>query len=139
VKKYFPYLPYVIFSLALFGTVGSLFASEIMHLPPCVLCWYQRICMYPMVVIGAVGILKKDKNFLLYILPLGIIGWLYALYHNLLYFGIIPEAVAPCQNGVSCTAKLFQIFGFIDIPLGSFFIFTLINVCTIIYLKYRKV
>jgi len=138
VKKYLKHFPYIIFCLALFGTLGSLFASEIMKLPPCVLCWYQRIALYPIVTIAAVGIILKDKNLPLYILPLSIIGWLISLYHNLLYFGVIPEAIAPCVNGVPCTQRLIQIFGFIDIPLASFITFTLINVCTIIYFKYYK-
>lgn len=93
--------------------------------------------MYPIIPITAVGILRKDKHAPLYILPLSIAGWLIALYHNLLYYRILPEAIAPCQAGVSCTRQLLQIFGFIDIPLGSLIAFTIINICTIIYLKHR--
>jgi disulfide bond formation protein DsbB len=138
-KKYLPvYLPYVILLTALGGMLGSLYFSEILHLPPCTLCWYQRIAMYPIVVISAVGILLKDKKLPLYILPLAGIGWLVALYHNLLYYHIIPEPIIPCQAGVSCTQKLIQIFGFIDIPLGSFITFTFIIICSIILLKQNK-
>jgi len=132
------YLPYVIFAIALLSSILSLYFSEIMKLTPCILCWYQRVFMYPLAIIAAVGIFKKDKNFLLYVLPLAGIGWLISIYHNLLYYGIIPEAIAPCTVGVSCTQKLLQIFGFIDIPLGSFLAFTFILLCTIIYLKSQK-
>lgn len=134
-KKYIQYLPYIILIIALVSTLLSIYFSEIMKLAPCVLCWIQRIAMYPLVAISIVGILKKDKNLPLYILPLSLFGWGVSIYHNLLYYNVIPEAIAPCTQGVSCTQKLIQMFGFIDIPLGSFLAFTLINICTIIYLK----
>src|SRR4051812_9254007 len=104
-KKYISYLPYLGFAIALFSTLGSLYFSEIAQFPPCVLCWYQRICMYPLVAIFAVGIIKKDKLLPLYVLPLSIIGLLIGIYHNILYYNIIPESVAPCVSGVSCTTK----------------------------------
>jgi len=137
-KHYAKYLPYVILMTALLSTLASFYFSEIMKLVPCVLCWYSRVALFPIVPISVVGILKKDKNLPLYILPLSIGGWLISLYHNLLYYHIIPEAIAPCQQGVSCTQKLLALFGFIDIPLGAFLAFTFINLCTIIYLKSLK-
>jgi len=136
--KYNSYIPYITLVLALVSTLASLFFSEILHLIPCVLCWYQRICMYPLVAICTVGVLLKDKNLPIYVLPLSIAGWLIALYHNLLYYHFLPESIAPCTAGVSCTNRFFQIFGFIDIPLGSFIAFTLINICMIIYFKNLK-
>ncbi len=104
---------------ALVATLGSLFFSEVMQLPPCKLCWYQRIVMYPLVWILGVGIYKKDKNSVIYALPLAVIGLLIAVYHNLLYYGVIPESLAPCTLGVSCTTKFFEWFGFVTIPLLS--------------------
>src|SRR5688572_30309674 len=112
-KQVKQYLPYLIFSVALFGTVGSLFASEILKLPPCDLCWWQRIFMYPLVPITIVGILLKDKNLPLYVLPIVVTGWLISVYHNLLYYNIIAEPIAPCRSGISCTDQLIQLFGFI--------------------------
>ncbi len=137
-KKLLIYLPYAILLLALVGLLGSLYFSEIVHLVPCTLCWYQRIAMYPIVPIAVVGILLKDKNLPLYVLPLAVSGWIIALYHNLLYYKIIPEPIIPCQAGVSCTQKLVQIFGFIDIPLGSFITFTFILICSIMLLKLHR-
>ena len=93
--------------------LGSLFFSLVMQLPPCDLCWYQRIAMYPLVLIIGLGILKKDKVFFDYAFPLAIIGWVIALYHNLLYYKILPESAAPCLQGISCTTVFFQWFGFI--------------------------
>ncbi|WP_082321816.1 disulfide bond formation protein B [Variovorax paradoxus] len=36
------------FLVAFASTLGSLFFSEVMKLEPCVLCWYQRIAMFPL-------------------------------------------------------------------------------------------
>ncbi len=118
---------------ALAGAAGSLFFSLVMQLPPCDLCWYQRIFMYPLVFVLATGIVLKDKRVALYALPLAIVGGLIALYHNLLYYGVIPHELAPCQSGASCTEKLLQVFGFIDIPLMSLIGFTVIIVALFVY------
>lgn len=126
---------YFAFIQAFAATAISLVFSEILHFPPCVLCWYQRICMYPLVVIFAVGILKKDKFVNYYAWPLITIGWLIALYHNLLYYNILPEAAAPCIAGVSCTTKLIEWFGFITIPFLSFTAFTILGITMLIYQK----
>lgn len=99
--------------------LGSLYFSEIRHFPPCVLCWYQRICMYPLVVIFAAGILSRDRFVYRYALPLTLSGLAIAVYHNLLYYNILPEAAAPCLAGVSCTTKFIEYFGFVTIPLLS--------------------
>lgn len=101
------------------ATIGSLVFSEILKFPPCILCWYQRIFMYPLVIILAVGIWKKDKNVHLYALPLSITGLIISIYHNLLYYNIIPESSAPCTLGISCTTKFVEWFGFITIPFLS--------------------
>lgn len=123
--------------LSVFSTVGSLIFSEILKFPPCVLCWYQRICMYPLVVIFAIGIWKKDKNLPYFVLPLSVIGLLISAYHNLLYYKIIPESTAPCVLGISCTTKFIEWFGFITIPLLSLVSFALITACMLLYLKYQ--
>ncbi len=117
---------------------GSLFFSEILKLPPCVLCWYQRICMYPLVFILGVSIWKKDKNLPFFVLPLSLIGTAIAIYHNLLYYKIIPESLAPCIQGVSCTTKQIELFGFITIPLLSLTAFLVIDVLIFTYYKLQK-
>ena len=132
------YILYLAFLQALIATLGSLFFSEILKFPPCVLCWYQRIAMYPLVLILAMGILKKDKNLPLYVLPLSIIGMLIGVYHNLLYYNILPEAAAPCMLGVSCTTKFIEWFGFVTIPFLSLLGFTVITICMLLYYRYNK-
>jgi disulfide bond formation protein DsbB len=126
-KRIFVFVPaYIAFFVALLSLLGSLYFSEVMKLAP----W-----MYPLVVIFMVGIMRKDKYVHHYALPLGIVGFLIALYHNLLYFGFIPEVLQPCVNGVSCTAKQLQLFGFITIPLLSLMAFSMIIVCLVMHRK----
>lgn len=126
-------MPFLAWTMALVASVGSLFFSEIMQLPPCVLCWYQRIAMYPLVIIIGVGIISKDGRLKSYALPLSVIGLAIAVYHNLLYYGIIPESITPCQQGISCTSRQIEWFGFITIPLLSLTAFSLITLCLIFY------
>lgn len=127
------YVLYLAFAQAFIATLGSLVFSEVLHFPPCVLCWYQRITMYPLVIIFGVAILKKDKLFTYYAWPLIAIGWLIGVYHNLLYYEILPEAAAPCIQGVSCTTKFIEWFGFVTIPLLSLVGFTFLGALMLIY------
>lgn len=113
--------------IAIVAMAGSLYFSQVLHLPPCLLCWYQRICMYPLVFIIGIGLLRNDKSVPVYILPLSLIGLGIAIYHVLLYYGIIPESLAPCSLGVSCTTKQIEWFGFVTIPLLSLLAFLKIS------------
>lgn len=123
------------FLISLAAIFGSLYFSEILGFPPCVLCWYQRICIYPLALIFAVGLLREDRNYLNYAWPLIIIGTLISVYHNLLYYGIIPESIAPCKQGVSCSAKQVEYFGIITIPLLSLIGFLALNALSLISSK----
>ena len=112
--------------VAVVGMVGSLYFSEIRQIVPCVLCWYQRIALYPLVVLIPLGMWKKQTDVATTILALAIPGALIGAYHNLLVWKIIPESVAPCVQGVSCTTQLFSLFGFITIPFLAFISFCLL-------------
>lgn len=122
--------------VAMVSTLGSLFFSEVMKLPPCLLCWYQRICMYPLVAVFLGGLMPLDRSVFKFSLPLALIGWVIALYHNLLYYKILPESAAPCTQGISCTTVQIEYLGFITIPFLSFFAFTIILIS--LYLFQRK-
>ena len=121
--------------LASLSTLGSLFFSYVMGFAPCVLCWYQRIFLFPLVIILAMGLFPFDKSVVKFALPLAIAGWLVALYHNLLYSGIIPESIQPCSRGVSCTEKYIDLFGFLTIPMLSLLSFSTIIALLIILQK----
>lgn len=113
----FLFLSFLIASVA---TLGSLFFSEVMDFVPCNMCWYQRIFMYPLVLIFLMGILYPDDKVFKYAMPIVMVGLIFSIYHNLLMFGIIPEAAVPCTNGIPCSTKYISWFGFITIPFLSF-------------------
>jgi len=114
------------------STLGSLFFSYVMEFAPCVLCWYQRVFLFPLVLILAVGLFPFDRKVVKFALPLAIAGWVTALYHNLLYTGIIPESIQPCSKGVSCTEEYIELFGFLTIPMLSLLSFSTIAALLIV-------
>ncbi len=128
------YLPHIAWFISLAAMLGSLYFSNVKGFPPCVLCWYQRIFMYPLAFIIPIGILKKDENFSLYVLLFSSIGALIGIYHNLLYYGLIGSV---CTD-FSCTTKFIEYFGFITIPFLSLVAFIAIAVCMILYKKYQS-
>lgn len=134
-KISFETIHYAILLQAGLAMAGSLFFSEVMKLPPCVLCWYQRIALYPIVFLAVVGILNKDKKLYTYVLPLSLVGLVISVYHNLLYWKILPESISPCTLGISCTSKFFEWFGFVTIPFLGLVAFIAITVLGFISLK----
>src|SRR3989338_10267048 len=111
---------------AVVSMVGSLYFSDVLGLAPCSLCWYQRIVMYPLVLIIGLGIIKKDRHFYDYALPLSMIGGTIALYQNLLYYRVISVKLTPCTFGISCVTKYISLLDFLDIPQLSLLSFILI-------------
>jgi len=122
--------------IASVATLGSLFFSDVLGFAPCVLCWYQRIFIYPLVLIFGAGLFSFDAGVIKYSLPLAIAGWFVALYHTLLYWGIVPKSIQPCSEGVPCTEKYLELFGFLSIPLLSLLAFSAV-VTLLIVLKRR--
>lgn len=105
--------------LATMATLGALFFSEIMGFAPCVLCWYQRIAMFPLVLILAAGLLPFDARVVRYALPLALAGLAVALFHVAVVAGWIPENLQPCRQGIPCAEVQVRWLGFITIPLLS--------------------
>ena len=112
-------LVFVAWLIAGVSALGALFFSEIMQLPPCTLCWYQRNFMFPLVLILPIGLFPLDRKVVRYALPLAAIGWLVAVFQMLLVAGIIPEKLEPCAQGVPCSETVIEWFGFVTIPLLS--------------------
>ncbi|AXH12754.1 disulfide bond formation protein B [Halarcobacter bivalviorum] len=119
------------FIIASLATLGSLFFSEVMEFIPCSMCWYQRIFMYPLVLIFLLNLLYPDDKLFKYSAPLVVVGLLFAIYHNLLMWGIIPESAVPCKQGVPCSTEYFEYLGFINIPFLSLAAYVLIAILLI--------
>ena len=110
------------------ATLGALFFGEVMRLPTCALCWYQRIFMFPLALILPFGLFPFDAKVIRYGLVLAIPGALLALFHQLLVVGVIPESVQPCQQGIPCSQTVISWLGFVTIPLLSLLTFSLLIV-----------
>lgn len=131
---------YCAWTIATGALIGSLVLSEIAKLIPCDLCWWQRIFMYPLAFILTVGILRKDKNVIYYVLPLSIIGVIISFYHTLLQWGIIHVSITSCSltSAVSCAKPQIDWLGFITIPFMSLLCFLAINILMVINIIYLK-
>jgi disulfide bond formation protein DsbB len=107
---------WIAFIIALAATAGSLFFSEYSSFIPCRLCWFQRIAMYPLVVILFVGAIRRDRNVVYYAITFPIAGLIVGSYHK--YIEIHPEAeLAGCKIGAPCSTKWIDKFGYVTIPV----------------------
>lgn len=118
--------PYMALLAAWVATCGSLLMSEVLHWTPCVLCWYQRILMYPLTIIIAIGILRADQQMAWYVLPFSVVGAGTSLYHYLLVrTDWLPPF--PCSVGIPCTVEYLNWFGFINVPFLALMAFLIIS------------
>lgn len=114
---------------------GSLFFSERMGFVPCTLCWYQRILMYPLVILLGIAFYRNDKEIYKYILPISSIGVLMAAYHYALQKIPSMNEFSTCTSGVPCSGQYINWFGFVTIPFLSLVAFTMITIAMVILWK----
>lgn len=106
------------FGTSLAAVLGSLYYSEIAGYGPCILCWWQRVFMYPQVIIAAVALWKNDRRAIRYLMALSAIGVAVAGYHYLLEWGLVPSGLCPA-TGPNCAQRFVYEFGYITLPLMS--------------------
>lgn len=127
----FPQL-FFAFVIALVASLAVLFVGEVMGQAPCNLCWFQRAFMFPLAIILAVASYRSDAAVWVYAVPLAVAGWFVAVFHTLLYVGIVPEAIEPCGIGPSCSDADMTIFGGVPLPLLSLLAFAAIIACLVL-------
>lgn len=126
-----------IFLIALFATVGSLLYSDVAGYEPCKLCWFQRIFMYPQVILLPLALWRRETSIIAYSFALSLIGGSIALYHYLLQRGFIETA--PCSAvgyGVDCSSFFTMSYGYITIPmmaLSAFVLMIFVAVARFVY------
>lgn len=128
------------FFVSLASMAGSLFYSQVAGFAPCDLCWIQRICMYPLILLTAMGVLKKDKHVADYVLGLSIIGAFISLYHNFIYYynGGLNVFCNIGGAGVSCVKRYVFEFGYVTIPMMALTAFLVIIVLMIFVKLYQR-
>lgn len=126
----------IAFIVTLGAVVGSEVYSEIIGFLPCIFCWYQRIFMFPLPVILAIAMYKKnDRGAADYVFGLSVIGGAIALYQ---YYGQMwNESALPCGAlGVSCATRPFVDYGYITIPMMALTVFALVAILMLIRKMY---
>ena len=113
------------FAVAAVAMAGSLYFSEVAHFTPCRLCWYQRICMYPLVPMLGLAAWRGDRSIRPYAAVLAAIGALIAAYHVLLErYPTLETSV--CEPTTPCTVVWVRRFGYLTIPAMALSAFALI-------------
>jgi disulfide bond formation protein DsbB len=108
---------WLVFLVSAIATGGSLFFSEIAHFVPCELCWFQRICMYPLSIATLLAALANDRRAARYLLPLPLVGAGVAVYHLLVENGVVKESQACLISAPGgCGVKWINEFGYVTIP-----------------------
>ncbi|MED4447195.1 disulfide oxidoreductase [Bacillus thuringiensis] len=138
IEKKLDYILFSAWSVSFVAALGSLYLSEIMKYEPCTLCWYQRILMYPLVLLLGTAIIRKDYKIGIYSLIFSIVGACIATYHYLLQ--IIPFSLENAEScgRISCTEDYLDGFGFITIPFLALLAFLIIIICSFTLMKLSK-
>lgn len=122
------------FIFSLLATIGSLLLSNIVGFPPCELCWFQRIVMYPQVIISLTAWIRKETSFIYYSLPLSITGFIISGYQSYIQWGG-TNSILPCTlNGGECGKLYIYAYNYITIPFMAFSMFVYLLTISIIYI-----
>lgn len=127
-----------IFTISLIATLGSLYFSEVRGFTPCTFCWYQRILMYPLVLISAIGLFEKNAKIALTTAVFALVGGSISLYHYSLQKLSFLQASAPACGDVPCTGQYVNYLGFITIPFMALVAFVLIFITSLFLMKWQK-
>lgn len=128
----------IIWTVSLVATFGSLYFSEVRGYEPCTLCWYQRILMYPIVLISGVALFQKNARIALTLAVFSIVGGSISLYHyGIQKLSFLSDSAPVCGN-VSCTGQYINYLGFITIPFLALTAFLIIFIISLFIMKWQK-
>ncbi len=119
------------FAVALTCLLGSLYLSEVAHFPPCELCWFQRIAMYPLTLIMGVALWRRDTKVAYYTVPIAAVGFCISVYHYLVER--FPDDVGfACNTEVPCSTVWVWKFHFLSIPAMAGIGFLLVSTLSVL-------
>jgi disulfide bond formation protein DsbB len=111
--------------VATVATAGSLYLSEVAEFVPCTLCWYQRIAMYPLVLILGFAALRRDRGIRWYGIALAGVGASLSTWHILVEAFPDTELGGGCDPANPCTIRWIDKAGF-TIPRMALVAFLLV-------------
>ena len=97
-------------------TLGSLYYSEVAHFVPCALCWYQRICMYPLALLLGIATFRRDRSIRIYVIAQAGVGAVIAAYHAYVQAFPPESGTSFCTNEAPCTVRYVWELGFVSLP-----------------------
>lgn len=124
--------------VSLIASLGSLYYSEVRGFEPCTLCWYQRILMYPIVLISGIAIFQKNTRISLTTAVFSFIGGSISLYHYGIQKMSFLSDSAPACGLVPCTGQYVNYLGFITIPFLALIAFVVIFITSLFIMKWQK-
>lgn len=127
------------FITALGGTFLTLFYSEYLQYKPCDLCWFQRIFLYPQIILFGLALWKKDFSIFVYTFMLSLFGLVIAVYHHMLQIGY--DIYKPCSEApfaVDCAKPSFIEFNFVTFPFMAVVLFAFLTILSIVAMRYSK-
>ena len=117
-RSYALFLAWLLLTVAM---VFLLFSDAWLQIPVCRLCWYQRVCFFPLVVMLTIAVYRQDMGIKLYAIPLAVLGTFFAAYQYSEQFLPAMRGLLPlCGADGACHAIHLQLWGFITFPLLSF-------------------
>lgn len=140
-NKLAEYALFAAWLIALIATLGALYASEILKMPVCTLCWAQRVFIFPLAIQLGIATFRSDNRAAIYAIPLAVLGGTVALYHYLIQMVPALAPFTPCRadvSGISCEHIDWQLFGVITLPFLSFIACLAITILLIVSLKANK-
>lgn len=123
------------FAQASVATAGSLFMSNVLQWAPCRLCWFQRIFMYPLVLVLGASLFFNSRDVKDYAIPLTLVGIPIAGYH------FITQRISQFQSAgcsltqVSCSTEYTFHFGYITVPTMALTAFLVVLILVWIFYK----
>ena len=108
-------------------TLASLYLSEIKHIEPCSLCWYERLSLFPLTIFLGVALYKSFFSVFSYVIAFPALGLIVSALHIALQE--IPSFHPKvCSSAVSCAIKHSIGLGAISIPMVAFATFLILVV-----------
>lgn len=133
-----PHAPKIALVVAAVATAGSLYYSEIVGFIPCELCWYQRICMYPLAAVLAVGVIRRDRAVVWYAAPFVVFGAPVSLYHYLVEHVPSLAESSSCSVFVPCSVPYFEELGYITLAYMALSAFCLVGALLVVTLVHDR-
>lgn len=126
-----------ILQVILVGSIlGSMTYELVFGYAPCLLCWYQRMAIFPLAVLVFTASIRNNKLLQTQVLWIASLGFLVSLVHNII--DIFPTGADICGAGPSCLLRYVNVFGFVTIPLMSAITLLSVIVITVLARRYPQ-